>query len=437
MGKHNQGVSFDDPGVFLSRKNPTATADQLALEKEALQLLDAPLIKAATAHAALRFRLMAGGDIPDEAQPRFETEMREWTMRHLLLSLNGDANYPIVNGHGYGPPHEWFGLQVPGCRGPGTVENSDNHYSFVPVSGDARFVLHGRTSTPRIGDCPIYVCSNPSVSLNVSGLEWRDLQISDDGRFSITIDPEPANGRPNHLQTSMDTRYLTMRDSRLDWSEMPNAYVIERLDPPKTARRSLEQRAEVAARMIVDEVPLFWFFRQTCAAQPRNVLSNVTSSAAGLGGMPSQKLLRGRVFIEHDEAYVLHVGAGGAKYWALMSYDWWGMSGDFWDRPTCLNNKQSLANPDGTHTYVFSSGDPGVHNWIDTLGRKETLFLLRWHVLPQLEGGVGGDPWAKGQVVKLRDLDQALDETTRRVNAAERQQQLRERRASFDQRYAV
>jgi Protein of unknown function (DUF1214) len=433
---------FSDQDFFLSAINPTATADQRDLEALALELVKSPIIVDAQAQATTRFKIMAGSDIPAEALEGIDDKMAEWAFHYVILALNSDANYPKVLGHGYGPPHEWFGMQVPGCRGLGTGENPDNHYSFVPVDGNSHFELHGKLSTPRVGDCPMFITSTLSQSTNVAWLDWRNVEIVDDGTFVVTIGPEPADGRPNHLQTSIDSKYLFIRDGRQHWDQVPNAYRINRLDSPTAPPRTIDQLIQVAKRFIIDDVAMNYWFKQMVGFLPPNSITGPANSS-GVGGMQTQKLLRGRLSLADDDAYVLTLHAGGSDYWVLTLYDWWLMSGNFWSRTSCLNNSQSVANPDGSHTYVFSITDPGVHNWVDTLGLHETLFMQRWQLLPPADRSdddrpwAGGEPSAHGALVKLSELKTVLPEGTRWVTPQEREQQLAERFASFQKRHIV
>ena len=347
-----------------------------------------------------------------------------------------DTNYPKVLGHGYGPPHNWMGMEVPGCRGLGTAENPDNHYCFLPLDVDTPMEIHGKVQDPVIEDVNFHVTSNHSQALNVCGLTWGETQIAEDGTFVVTLDRNPANGRPNHLQLTPDSKRLFIRDSRKDWNQRPNAYRIERLDPPTAPRRSVEELTRVAARFIVDDVPMNFFFKQMIEFLPDNSLSEVSHSSQ-YGGMQTQKLLRGKLDLADDEAYVLAMDHGGSDYWVLTLYDWWAMSGNFWSRTSCLNDTQTMPNDDGTHTLVFSLQDPGVHNWVDTEGLNHTMFLQRWQLLPNTPGGPGGQLSQKSEVVKLADLKQVLPEETRWVTPGERGQQLADRLAAFNRRHEV
>jgi hypothetical protein len=158
--------------------------------------------------------------------------------------------------------------------------------------------------------------------------------------------------------------------------------------------------------------------------------------------MQTQKLLRGKLDLADDEAYVLTLDHGGSDYWVLTLYDWWAMSGNFWSRTSCLNDTQVVPDADGTTTVVFSVRDPGVHNWVDTLDLHETRFLQRWQLMPTSVGEdgrlwAGGEPSATGRLVKLADLKEALPPETRWVTPEERTRQIDERFASFRRRHQV
>jgi hypothetical protein len=430
---------FDDRQFFLSHVNATATADQRHLESLALQLLNHERICAAWERAEQMFKILGGkygATAPAEALQGIENKMREWTFHYLLLALNYDPNYPKVLGHGYGPPHSWLGMEVPGCRGLGTAENPDNHYSFVPVNVESRMELHGKVQDPKIEDVNFYITSNHSQAHNVCGLNWRELQVADDGTFVVNMDRDPANGRPNHLQLTPDSKRLFIRDSRKDWNQRPNAYRVLRVDPPTAAPLSVDEQVEMAFRTIIDDVPFnFWFRMMVGFLEPNTVKGPETTS--NFGGMPTQMALRGRVDLNDDEAFVITLDSRGSDYWVFTLYDWWLMSGSYWSHTSSMNDNQAVANEDGTHTLVISKNDPGVHNWIDTEGLNHTLFLQRWQLLPL--GGLGSErgPSQQSQVVKLADLQRVLPEETKWVTETERRNQLSERLASFNRRHEI
>lgn len=438
---------FDDDSFFLSKTNPTATTDQREMEREALSLMGHELIVGARANAFGRFKVMAsehGAHAPDEAFEGIEAKMDEWAFHYLLLGLNHDPNHPKVLNHGYGPPHKWLDMDVIGCRGLGTAENPDNNYCFIPIGYGIRYELHGKISeVAPIEDVNFWLTSNLSMSSNVHGLMWDDVEKNPDGTFVITIDSEPANGRPNHIRSTPDTQRLFIRDSRKDWDEIPNAYRIFRVGEPSAPPVDLEAKIWMARRFIIDDMATNFWFRMMVGYLDSNTITGPDNTGE-IGGMITQKILRGRVDLNDDEAFVLTTHPGGSDYWNIVAYDWWLMSMNFWDHTSSLNNHQSIANDDGSYTHVFSMTDPGVHNWIDLEGLHHTLFLLRWQGLPQVEGSgaedrwiASGSPTASCEVVKLSELQDALPGETCWVTAEERREQIASRLAQFNRRHAI
>ncbi|MDT7788270.1 MAG: hypothetical protein QOF58_6689 [Pseudonocardiales bacterium] len=438
---------FDDETFFLSLTNPTATVDQRELEAEAIELLDHPLVVQGRENAFMRFKVMAskyGANAPAEAFEGIEAKMQEWAFHYLLLGLNHDFNFPKVLNHGYGPPHKWLGMDVPGCRGLGTAENPDNNYCFIPIGYANRYELHGRISPESpIEDVNFWLTNNLSMSSNVAGLMWQDVVKSDDGTFVITIDSDPADGRDNHIRSTPDTQRLFIRDSRKDWGEIPNAYRIVRLGEPTAPPIDQETKLQMAKRFIIDDMATnFWFRMMVGYLEPNTITG--PDNTGDIGGMITQKILRGRVDLESDEAFVLTTDPGGSDYWNIVAYDWWLMSMDFWDHTSSLNNFQSVANDDGSYTHVFARQDPGVHNWIDVEGLHYSLFLLRWQQLPQAaaEGAAdrwiaAGEPQAECKLVKLVDLKDALPPETRWVTEDQRRDEIASRLAQFNRRHEV
>ena len=187
-------------GYFLSATNPTATADQRDLEALALRVIDMPVVQQAKAQMAQRWKTIVGRDITAEALMRYDELVEEFAFNYVLKAVNSDANYPKVLNHNYGPPHQWFGMKVPGSRG-GGGDGPDQNYVIIPIDSQARYELHGQRLDPKLGDVPFTLTGNFSLSMTLGSLDWQDVKFNADDSFVITLDPEPANGRPNHIQT--------------------------------------------------------------------------------------------------------------------------------------------------------------------------------------------------------------------------------------------
>ena len=67
----------------------------------------------------------------------------------------------------------------------------------------------------------------------VAVLNGRTMEVDSDGSFTITVDSDPANGRPNHVQTTPEAHEFYIRDVLLNWDrDDPNHLSVERSGVP-------------------------------------------------------------------------------------------------------------------------------------------------------------------------------------------------------------
>ena len=112
--------------------------------------------------------------------------------------------------------------------------------------------------------------------------------------------------------------------------------------------------------------------------------------------------------------------------------NWWGTTNAINTRTASMNKSQSIANNDGSYSFVISTRDPGVHNWVDPCDLHEGILTLRW---AEFQGGVPGqDLGATSKVVKLADLKTVLPAETKFVTAQERKQQQAARAKAYSWR---
>ena len=432
MGFAVTGQSMDkEPitpnGYFLSARNPIATADQRDLEALAMRLMNSPEVKVGREKAIFRWRAAVRSDPTPEQWAMFDAAMEEYAFNFCMKAANSDPNYPKVM-QVFQPAHEWFGMKVTGSRLGG--DNPDNSYRVIPIDSKARYEISGRRFPNPPSDVTFTLVADYSTSKTLASLEGRDLKVADDGRFTITVGPEPANGRVNHIQSKPAALYLFIRDSRGDWRQLPNALTVKRLDPPSAPPTTEQQLAERAASVMFDEVPLtYWFMRFGGGGTP-NTMSKPFVAGAFAGGLMSQVNVASTLRVNDDEAVVVTVHPAGAAFRNIVLHDYWYRSIDYPHHTSSMNNSQGVANADGTYTYVVSIKDPGVYNWLDTAGLHEVIANHRWQGLPRGKPD-SCEPAINARLVKLQDLPSVLPKGTKMVTPVERKQQLAERLAAY------
>ena len=235
----------------------------------------------------------------------------------------------------------------------------------------------------------------------------------------ITVDADPAGGRPNHVRSTPAAHEFYIRDVLLDWAvDDPNWLEIVRLGPPpSTPPLTLDEQADRTAAYMrkFAEFSLGLSKGMTMGRPNRFHLAH---SADTGGALRNQVYVGGHFLLEDDEAYVIDLDDGGAAYFTVPISNVWGTTMGIMDRTGSLNKAQSEPNADGTWTFVLSNADPGVHNWVDPCGLTSGILTLRMAEFP------GKRPTeslaASGQLVKLADLESVLPAGTREVGADER-----------------
>lgn len=402
--------------------HPVATEAQHEQELAALELTEHPTVRAA--YRAVADTWLGRAKPSDAMRERFDDAFREVMFSAAVWSSNQDKLRPKVScitrlGH----PVD--GRQIPGSRW--GIDNPDSVYRVIPISGDERYVIHGRVGAHRMTEN--YFTLWDADMGTVAVLNGHTMDVDPDGGYTITVDSAPAAGRPNHVQSTPEAHEFYIRDVLLDWQQDdPNHIAVERLGPaPATPARTRDEQAEATAAMMAHFANFTGKLSHGVAKMPANQF-DLAWSADQTGAMRNQVYVMGRFDLAPDEAFVVDVDDGGAEYFTVPLSNIWGTTLDIVDRTGSLNKAQSVPNDGGGYTYVISPVDPGVANWIDSDGLREGILTLRMAEF----GAAGPQPGlgAHGRVVKLDRLDTEVP-GLKPVGAGERAAELAARRRGY------
>ena len=419
-----------DEEYFLSSANSIATVDQREAEEVALRLIARSEVQQARAWAEQMLGWVLGVDFKQQidALPSFA---EEYIFHYAMRAANSDPNFPKIVRF-MAPPHHWFGTDVPGSRWAG--DSPDFIYRTIAVGHGNSYVIRGKATCANPPSVNYALMDDRAAAPTILGLlDSLDMQFDTNGDFEITVDPSPANGRPNHIQTKPGAWQIWIRDALGDWSSQTcNALRVEMLSPPTRGPLSEDEMAERAAKHAMDGVYYYYYLLRTSFLQPTNALRPPISSHS-LGGMKSQFTCGASIQIADDEAVIITASQSGARFRNAVMTDPYARTVHYWDRMTSLNSTQMKPDADGNHTYVCSHRDPGVHNWLDCCGMAMIKFGQRWQAFDrsrEIE-----TPTISSKVVKLAELDRHLPEGVQRIDAEGRKAQIAERTKGFEQRF--
>jgi Bacterial Ig domain/Protein of unknown function (DUF1214) len=453
--------------VTVKPTSPLATADELAAERRALQILADPAIQnalfvdvpaTATTPAVLSLRTnllnTANGKIPGGVDSQnlalLNEAVTEFGMAAALQSQAADPTNPKVVEY-LVPPHTWYDQTVPGSRL--VFDNPDTLYRTIPVSAASTYVIHGQLFGPK-EDWPTDI--NFSVNTNYGGtsanINKDDLVVNADGTFDIYVgngaNPDPVN-HPNYLTLTVPANPATpgvaangilVRDTLGDWnSEIPMALSVERLSGPTANPAPTDAQLVATTIASISRGSLAYnAFITRATATPPNTFAPIATG--GSQTLTTQLQTYGNFKLANDEALVITITPNRAGYFSVpVTNDWTitdvdpNVAADYGAEQISLNNKQALPNADGTYTFVVSPTDPGVANWVSTGGLNQGTINLRFQ---DLDPNNQTNPTYTAQVVQLSDLNTVLPADTVYYTPAQRAAQLAEREAGYNNRFA-
>jgi hypothetical protein len=158
---------------------------------------------------------------------------------------------------------------------------------MIPLNGAARYEIRGKINPAAPAQQTFVPYSSiPGITETMKSqghmveqgfLLSGDLVVGRDGVFVITVDGDPAGGRPNHIVSDPRNHdmHLLIRDTLADWStQKPTDLQVRRLNgPPLRPERDEAALAQRAAELLAHMGP-YWlnWTNQRVFSQPANQL---------------------------------------------------------------------------------------------------------------------------------------------------------------------
>ena len=425
-------ASFATSPSPSTSSNGLASQDQVDAERNALDFISRTEAKTALQNKAQDLLAIAkkyNTPIDDYNLKLLESSVQESAFASLLTIFNIDVNNEKIVST-LAAPHSWFGLNVLGSR---TVfDNPDTTYRTIPIDPNISYIIKGEATT----HIPLDVNFSQWDSNNqtLANLATKDLVRNADGSFEIYVSKSTAPSTyKNSIVLQDKVVKLFIRNTINDWkNQYFDKLSIERTDGSKrVASISTDQQYQYFLSTATTAGSAYNYYYQLANAPLVNTLPEI-SLGGSAGRLSTQAATYSSFDIADDEALVYTTTLGGANYFILPVYNQWFITTDYINTTQTLNNAQSIANADGSYTYVIAKQDPGVYNWINTDGLNRGYLNPRWQ---GLSGNAIQVPTASIQKVKIAALKSVLPSGTKYVTTTERKQQLTERKASYQTRY--
>lgn len=352
----------------------------------------------------------------------------------------------------YAAPRKWNGYTFPGTRW--YADNVDTRYIVMRMDDKSTYEINIKMGKKRASQISFMmwnwlmyergIGNDTDVPMATYVID-ENTKYNADGSVTLTLGPDPANGRSNYLQSKSGATQIYMREIRGDGSVPPVRLSVKRTKGEAPAPKSMDELAQEAAVLIASGVKATHMITTTFGQLSENQISPVRIRWKEVVGtkpkMSTDELVgpdravgfvaSGLFNLKEDEALVMTLNMLGTQYLSLNTYRPFLVSPEHVYGTSSLNNYQSKANPDGSYTFVIARKDPGVYNWVNVQGIPYGYFAFRWQALSKPVQATLATAVQTVKVVKLADLRKELPAGTKWVTAQERKAQQTERARQY------
>lgn len=331
-------------------------------------------------------------------------------------------------------PRKWLGHSVPGSRF--AFDNPDNVYRYAIIDDASTYVLdtHANGPTGRLS-VTVYRAFVGAQTTNweqaVDAASAERIRSDSQGAARITVGPvDPKDG--SLYLNSRGGRMLLVREAVYDWqTQRPRTISLRRISGPNARSLTFNESVAIAQEYLIAATRTVIDLDTTFSPMPTNRFGPTV--ARGFG---RSMIKVGRFQIANDEALIVKVRPQAAEYIGVTVTSPWLITRNYVDRTGSRTNKQSHQNSDGSYTYVVSSRDPGVANWLDTDGLLDGAIAVRWEGMDAPEANPD-DAVESVKLVKLSAIGAELPSGFPSVSAADRKAEKATRRRDYETRCGV
>ncbi len=275
------------------------------------------------------------------------------------------------------------------------LDNPDTLYFGTRVQAGREYLVTGTRGT------------TTDLSFQLLGGEYTDDNVPDsETAFDDRQLDIGANGDYEWRFTPAANAQLVIREVYNDWSAQRGKVAIARADtagtaPPPLTNELIEKRFAVAGKQLVQRIKTWlqfpqWFYMNI----PVNTM---VAPRLTPGGLATQYSSAGHFELAPDQALVITLPATDAPYLGFQLGSLWYVSLDYINHQTSLNGTQAQVDADGKIRIVVADRNPGVTNWVETLGHRKGFLQFRWQrISRQLTE-------ADGPTVELVGIDEVAE----------------------------
>jgi hypothetical protein len=259
-------------------------------------------------------------------------------------------------------------------------------YSILPLDGRYRYRLRGRYGDVRMMLMQVFDHPMGTAKANCTGnYEFTPHENGAEIDIILSATEQPGNWIP--LDGESRFNMVIFRQFLIEGDSDKGELVIEMLDQhqdyDEASEHHMAERIHQAAEFMLATIRNFClrFYdfvmqvsggkQNTWGVIPGEQMQNIAgSSTCCYAFLPIE--------IREDEALIVEFTPPAKSiYWSFQLFDVWSKSIDFMHAQTDMNMENMVVDNDGKVRVVISLQDPGTANWLNPLGRHQTVCAWR------------------------------------------------------------
>ena len=281
-------------------------------------------------------------------------------------------------------------------------DNPDNHYQNAVISGEYDYRISGtRGTVDYLGFGSQKGHYGQGGQMPTTGyVEGKDLQIDDDGHFELIVSSrrQPGNWLPMEPDSTMVIVRQTFQDRR---TEVPAELTIERIGgdgvPSPVTAESVDHALNMASTLVAGASMLFAKWARDFQKHVNELPQFDPEVSTAAGGDPNIIYYHSYWRLAPDEALLIEATPPECDSWNFQLDNHWLESLDYRYFTIHVNKHTAEYEADGSVRIIVAHEDPGLPNWINTVGHDCGGMSFRWI-------RAESHPQPKTRVVKLRSL---------------------------------
>jgi len=288
-------------------------------------------------------------------------------------------------------------------------DNPSGEYGVATIDGRYDYRITGNKGDVAYFSLNVNAGKGMSERRMAAFLNDKTIDFDDEGNFTLLLSKTEPSERGQWVQIPEDSTSIMLRIYMLDRdSERLPSLEIEVLGKdPGVRLPSDSQMAEQLAATNYAFLILATLHKTVVTRAMDNPNSFVETDAGELGGTvatPDNLYMIGHFAIADDEALIVDVTPPESRYWNFTLETIWHETVDYRHRTASLTKTEVKYRPDGSVRFVISKQDPGVDNWLDSMGVNRGFMTFRW-----VEGREQDLASPQVKLVKLSELDHWMD----------------------------